>query len=363
MMVALFTIIIGSNCFAAPTTDESAELKQTQNTKKQLEGKIKNLNTQIDDIIEKVDKNKKDMNKIDQDIQKTEEKLNTLEEHSKEQEILFKKRLRAIYISGGGNNYLDVILGSRSVSDLISSMDSISIVMKYDNKLVAQLQEQKNVINDKKKDLDDKNNQLTALKANNESILSNLNNDIKQQNKLLADAKEKENRLIAEQRAREEAEAQAAARAAAAAEQAKLAAAQAQAKKSVQVAQSENTSKKVASNPVSGSTSSPVPINRGAIPSGNSSNVLYMEATAYSDNGFTASGNKTHRDPNGYSTIAVDPRVIPLGSKVYVEGYGYAIASDTGGAIKGNIIDLYVHSDSEALSWGRRNVKVHIIGN
>lgn len=357
MMVVILTITIGSNSFAAPTTDESAELKQTQGTKKQLEGKINNLNTQIDDIIKKVDTNKKDMNKIDQDIQKTKDKLQTVEEHSKEQEVLFKKRLRAIYISGGGNNYLNVILGARSVSDLISSMDSISIVMKYDNKLVAQLQERKDIITNEKKSLDDKNNQLAALKASNESILSNLNNDIKQQNKLLADIKEKENRLIAEQKAREAAEAQAAARAAA---QAKLAAAQSQAAES---AQSANTSKKVASNPVSNSTSSPIPINRGALPSGNSSNVLYMEATAYSDNGYTASGHKTHRDPNGYSTIAVDPRVIPLGSKLYVEGYGYAIASDTGGAIKGNIIDLYVHSDGEALSWGRRSVKVHIIGN
>lgn len=67
----------------------------------------------------------------------------------------------------------------------------------------------------------------------------------------------------------------------------------------------------------------------------------------------------------GYSaneTIAVDPRVIPLGSKVYIEGVGVRIAQDTGSAIKGNIIDIYHNSHKEALNFGRkRGLKVTII--
>ncbi len=59
--------------------------------------------------------------------------------------------------------------------------------------------------------------------------------------------------------------------------------------------------------------------------------------------------------------IAVDPRVIPLGTRVYIEGYGYAVAADTGGAIKGNRIDLCFDTNSEAVSFGRRNVKVYIL--
>ncbi len=89
---------------------------------------------------------------------------------------------------------------------------------------------------------------------------------------------------------------------------------------------------------------------------------MVMEATAYAGDGITASGNGTNRNPNGYSTIAVDPRVIPLGSRVYVEGYGYAIAHDTGGAIKGNRIDLFMNSEAECNSWGIRSVKVYILG-
>ncbi|KIL08434.1 G5 domain-containing protein [Clostridium botulinum] len=88
---------------------------------------------------------------------------------------------------------------------------------------------------------------------------------------------------------------------------------------------------------------------------------LSCVATAYSGHSTTATGRRPVRNSNGLSTIAVDPSVIPLGSKVYVEGYGYAIAADTGGAIKGNIIDLYLDSSNECIKWGRRPVNLFIV--
>lgn len=72
--------------------------------------------------------------------------------------------------------------------------------------------------------------------------------------------------------------------------------------------------------------------------------------------GITASGMKAR-----HGVVAVDPRVIPLGTKLYIEGYGNAIAGDTGGAIKGNRIDLFYNSRSAALNFGRRQVKVTIL--
>lgn len=95
----------------------------------------------------------------------------------------------------------------------------------------------------------------------------------------------------------------------------------------------------------------------------NYKSVIYCESTAYTGGGITATGSVPVRNPNGISTIAVDPRVIPLGSLVYVEGYGQAIAADTGGAINGNIVDVYVNSTDEAInSWGRKyNVAVYIL--
>lgn len=86
-----------------------------------------------------------------------------------------------------------------------------------------------------------------------------------------------------------------------------------------------------------------------------------MVATAYSIHGLTASGNRTVRDKNGLSTIAVDPRVIPLGTIVYIPGYGKAIAHDTGSAIKNYKIDLFMNTSREAMNWGVRNVEVYII--
>ncbi|MBH0163135.1 DUF348 domain-containing protein [Fictibacillus sp. 23RED33] len=92
---------------------------------------------------------------------------------------------------------------------------------------------------------------------------------------------------------------------------------------------------------------------------------ITVTSTAYTANcagcsGITATGFNLKSNPNA-KVIAVDPSVIPLGSKVYVEGYGYAIASDTGGAIKGNKIDVFFSSQSRAESWGRKSVKIRII--
>lgn len=80
--------------------------------------------------------------------------------------------------------------------------------------------------------------------------------------------------------------------------------------------------------------------------------------TAYyfGKNAHGATGGHCH-----YGTCAVDPRVIPYGTKLYVEGYGTAVANDCGGAVKGHIIDLYMRSTKECFSWGRRNKKVYIL--
>src|SRR5699024_2317005 len=72
--------------------------------------------------------------------------------------------------------------------------------------------------------------------------------------------------------------------------------------------------------------------------------------------GITASGTKAK-----VGTVAVDPNVIPLGTRLYVDGYGFCVAEDTGGAIKGNRIDLFFNSTSEARNFGRRQVKVYIL--
>lgn len=91
--------------------------------------------------------------------------------------------------------------------------------------------------------------------------------------------------------------------------------------------------------------------------------VLYMRATGYAP--YTCGGSRSGRTATGIhagvGVVAVDPRVIPLGTKLYIEGYGYAVAADTGGAIKGNRIDLGHDTHSQAMRTGRRTVKVHVL--
>lgn len=71
----------------------------------------------------------------------------------------------------------------------------------------------------------------------------------------------------------------------------------------------------------------------------------------------TASGTK----PKANYTIAVDTRIIPLGSILYIEGFGYFVAQDTGGAIKGNRIDIFVNSHQQALKLGRKKANVYLL--
>ncbi|HEX7064694.1 MAG TPA: peptidoglycan-binding protein [Bacillales bacterium] len=92
--------------------------------------------------------------------------------------------------------------------------------------------------------------------------------------------------------------------------------------------------------------------------------VLYAHSTAYTANcdgcsGVTYTGINLNKNPDA-KVIAVDPDVIPLGSTVWVEGYGYAVAGDIGSAIDGKDIDIFFSSRSKALNWGVRTVKVKV---
>lgn len=107
-----------------------------------------------------------------------------------------------------------------------------------------------------------------------------------------------------------------------------------------------------------------------ATPVSTSKKVITVESTAYSndvaDNKayggrvLTATGHDVTDSIyyNGMRIIAVDPAIIPLGSKVHIQGVGDAIALDTGGRIKGHIVDLLVDSKQDAIQWGRRHIEV-----
>ncbi len=93
------------------------------------------------------------------------------------------------------------------------------------------------------------------------------------------------------------------------------------------------------------------------------SKVLEMTAYSYSGGGLTATGKAC-----AVGRVAVDPRIIPLGTRLYIEAwdgsswtYGYAVAEDTGGAIKGHKIDLYRNTESECINFGVRKARVYVL--
>jgi resuscitation-promoting factor RpfB len=109
------------------------------------------------------------------------------------------------------------------------------------------------------------------------------------------------------------------------------------------------------------------PVSRGSRKSvsRNSGKQYIVTATAYTANcdgcsGITATGYNLKDHPDA-KIIAVDPNIIPLGSKVWVEGYGYAIAADTGSGIKGYEIDIFVPTEEEAIQFGRRTVRIKVL--
>lgn len=86
---------------------------------------------------------------------------------------------------------------------------------------------------------------------------------------------------------------------------------------------------------------------------------ITVRATSYCLPGHTATGA-----PVGVGTVAVDPSVIPLGSTVYIPGYGMAVADDTGGGIQGNRIDVWLpptHGCAASWAWGVRTVQVEVV--
>ena len=83
---------------------------------------------------------------------------------------------------------------------------------------------------------------------------------------------------------------------------------------------------------------------------------LTVKSHAYCLRGLTSRGV-----PTRMGVIAVDPKVIPYGSKIYIPGYGWGTALDTGGAIKGNTIDIWMPTYSQCMDWGTRNIKITVV--
>jgi peptidoglycan DL-endopeptidase CwlO len=372
---AVFLFSTSSVVLSADTTrDAIAENKSKLNLLNdkimETNEKMKTLNKEMDILHDNINQNNQDMRKTEDQIEDVEIQKNQLDKEVSDIQELAGKRLRAMYMTNLNSSYLTAVITSKNITDLLTKLDAIRRIVSIDKGLLQEFEEKKEDLNRTIKDLDLKKYELQQLKDSNTYSLNELSSKkdslkdlIKQFNDEKKDAasaiKENEEKLIAHSVSVIDSEASSTSKIRDAVSTLRSLVPQlntASVKKKAQKYINEGNEKLAAK-----SVSSPRPSRGGSGGSGTYKATYTMEATAYYGHSTTATGLKPVRNPNGLSTIAVDPRVIPLGTKVYIPGYGYAIAADTGGAIKGYIIDLFLNSRSECYRWGRRNVTLHVI--
>lgn len=369
--------------------ENKVKYSQLDNEVISLNSQVSKLNNEIEDLNAKLEDNKAKMKDTEENLKETESKVSTLKTEIDEKQSVLGKRMRAMYKSKDSMNPVVFLLKSEDLSDLITRIDALARVTALDKNFIQSLDEQKDSLNSDIKKLERDKAELKELKASTEESLKTLDSKkIEEQKKIDELNKQKEavlevikenemslishsvsvinssssinelesavstlNQLIPQLNIDSVKEA---ANNSVQAAKNKIESLKAEEAKKAEEAAKNNAAN--SSNTTNSNNSSSQPSSDGKY-----KKTLSMEATAYSGGTLTAMGLKPVRDPGGISTIAVDPSVIPLGSKVYIPGYGYAIASDTGGVIKGNIIDLYMNSHDECMSWGRRQVTLHIV--
>ena len=387
-----FTNIIGS--FSVYADDLDDERQAISESKAQydlldeqilsLNSEIANINIEIDNINTKLKDNQIQIANTETEIKSTKALLEQTEIEISEKESILSKRLRNIQKSNLMSNMLAYLLASESLTDILDRFDAVSKIVYLDKELISEVKEKKETLTVTMDELSSKEASLQALKEETESSLKELESKKSEQETKMAQLNEEQAKVSSVIEANEQ----------------KLIA------YSVSIIENSNTISELqesistltyliptlnsstvieaANNSISQGNLKVEKINaeekakaEAAIPSRGESmtvtftpgassgstalSTLTMQSTAYTGGTLTATGTKPVYNPGGISTIAVDPSVIPLGSKVYVSGYGTAIAADTGGAINGNIIDLYFNSEADCIAWGRRNVTVEIL--
>jgi 3D (Asp-Asp-Asp) domain-containing protein/peptidoglycan hydrolase CwlO-like protein len=233
------------------------------------------------------------------------------------------ERLRQLYIEGDVDP-LAVLLGAQSLDEVVSALDGLNRLATQDKQIVAQLARAKASLRT-----------ASARLAQREDELNGLLADAKATRASIASARDARAGYLAglrHQQALNQSQIQRLTAQAAAAE-----------------SQSEDlTSGSETSSGGSSPTGPPIP--PAPPPSGSK---LTVSSTGYCLKGNTATGV-----PTSHGVIAVDPAVIPLGTRMYVPGYGEGVAADTGSAVQGPTIDLWFDTCTQALAWGRRTVTI-----
>ncbi|UNP76985.1 3D domain-containing protein [Bacillus nitratireducens] len=371
-----------------------ADMQKKEQEKQAVSKEIQGIENELHNLNNTIAKNKEDQAAIQRKIDETHKQIEqkkadiiVLEDKVLARKDIMKKRMVSVQNSSNTSLVVEVVVESKNFADFIQRMNAVSTILDADKEILRlqeqdlrQIEEDKKAIDEKEAslvvdkqrlakaqaDLQDnlkkRQDNLQTVQAKYNAIANQINLAAEEKAKVEANMKAVQETIAREQEAaRIAAEERAKAEAAAKAEQEELAKAKAAAAK-----QKEEQAAKPAE-PVAKDTTPAKPDPKPA----QGGKEFYVTATAYtadpSENGYKPGetvksklGHNLTANPN-MKLIAVDPAVIPLGSTVYVENYGTAIAGDTGSAIKGHIIDLLMPDSATANNWGRRSVKVTIL--
>lgn len=375
LIAVLFISFINTNfAYATPQDKINESLKKYQTLDSEileLNSKIESLDIEIDKTTLKLKENNQAISDIKNQIEINESKLKQIKEEIEKAQIVLDNRVRTMYKTNMSSNILVSVITSKNITDLFSRVQAISKILSTDKEILSDINNKKNELDLTIKNLNTKNSELATLKNIIEEDLKTVENKKSEQEKYLeqlnsekesafAIIEENEKILISDSLTIANSSSASTSELQNAIDSLKSYIPLLNSSKIINMARDGISNAESRINELN----KPIVDNSADIATGTIGNVvktLTMESTAYYGHGTTALGLKPVRNPNGLSTIAVDPNVIPLGTKVYVSGYGLAIAADTGGAIKGNIIDVFLNSYEECYSWGRRQVTVQIL--
>lgn len=318
------------------------ELEQKANEKNSINQEIEKIKKEMESLQSYIAQNKqalaetqKRIVETQQLIEKKKEEIVVLQDKIHNRKDVMKSRLVALQEDEKLNVAINVILESKSVGDLIQRANAVTTLFSADNDII---EDQENDLAQIEKDKEEIAKHEEQLAVERETLS-------KQQNELALNLQKHQESLTVMQQKYSQVDQQ-------------MAGIQAELRAAQEKVRQEQEAVKVmsaASKPTAPAAPAPKPTTSGK--------EMYVTSTAYSyqsSGSITYMGYNIKENPN-MKLIAVDPSVIPLGSKVWVEGYGVAIAGDTGGAIKGHKIDVLMPNNAKAFAWGRRTVKVVVL--
>lgn len=231
-------------------------------------------------------------------------------------------RLHTLY-EQDDNDPLAIILGAQSLDEAITSLDDLNRAAQQNKRVAAQSREARTSLAGLARKLSHQDARVTALATAATQSLASLNSAIAARKSYVATLASKQRLNVAQ-------------------------IAQLDAQARVSVARTQTITAVTA--PGSPAPAAPAPAPAPAVGGGRT---ITVQSTGYSLDGTTASGI-----PVGWGVVAVDPSVIPMGTRMTIPGYGEGVAADTGSAVQGAIIDLWFPTTAQALQWGRRTVTI-----